>query len=92
MSTSQTPLTVADAEAQGVCTVCWDLPAGEGDGFHECETTTEREGEPLRVEVERIRALRPREELPSIEELSGSDPDFTGGMSTEEYLRSIRVG
>lgn len=33
----------------------------------------------------------PREEdLPSIDEFIGSDPDFTGDMSTEEYIRSIR--
>ena len=30
--------------------------------------------------------------LPTVAELTGSDPDFTGGLSTEEYIRSIRRG
>lgn len=46
--------------------------------------------EPVRVDVEWIRTLKARHELPSIEDLGGSDPDFTGGLSTEEYLRSLR--
>ena len=29
------------------------------------------------------------EDLPSIDDFIGSDPEFTGAMSTEEYLRSI---
>lgn len=49
-------------------------------------------GEPMRVDAEHIRALRRNDELPSIAEMGGMDPNFTGDMSTEEYLRSIRVG
>ena len=29
-------------------------------------------------------------ELPSIDEFIGSDPDFTGDMSTKEYVQRIR--
>jgi hypothetical protein len=28
--------------------------------------------------------------LPTAKELTGSEPDFTGDLSTEQYLRSIR--
>jgi hypothetical protein len=49
-------------------------------------------GEPLRVNVNRIRILRREDELPSTESLSGSDPDFTGGMDTVDYLRTVRGG
>jgi hypothetical protein len=49
-------------------------------------------GEPMRVDAEEIRILRPSKDLPSLSRLYGSDPDFTGDMTTEEYLRSIRVG
>jgi hypothetical protein len=31
-------------------------------------------------------------ELPTVAELTGGDPDFTGELSTEEYIRSIRRG
>ncbi|MCJ7509957.1 MAG: hypothetical protein MUP14_03605 [Dehalococcoidia bacterium] len=47
--------------------------------------------EPLRVELEEIRILREKGELPSTAEISGSDPHFTGDMSTEGYIGSIRA-
>jgi hypothetical protein len=47
-------------------------------------------GEPARVKVEQIRVLRKREELPTPGPLTGVDPSFTGDLSTEEYLRTIR--
>jgi hypothetical protein len=49
-------------------------------------------GEPQRVEIEDMRLARDSRELPTIEELSGSDPNFTGTLSTEEYIRQIRNG
>lgn len=49
-------------------------------------------GEPMRVDVRTIRRLRPRQELPSIEDIGGSVPEFSGELSTEGYMRSIRVG
>jgi hypothetical protein len=49
-------------------------------------------GEPLRVLVERIRVLKDASELPTIAEIRGIDPDFTGGLSTEDYVRSLRSG
>jgi hypothetical protein len=49
-------------------------------------------GEVLRIDVERVRRLRRESELPTIESLSGSDPDFTGDLTTAEYIRGIRRG
>jgi hypothetical protein len=49
-------------------------------------------GEPHRVELEQIRLMKDRTELPGIKELGGSDPEFTGGLSTEEYIKLIRNG
>lgn len=47
-------------------------------------------GEPLRVDVDRLRVFRPESELPTIDELAGSDPQFTDGMSTADYIRELR--
>jgi hypothetical protein len=47
-------------------------------------------GEPLRVDVERIALVGREEEPPSTASLAGSDPSFTGDVSTKEYIRSIR--
>jgi len=47
-------------------------------------------GEPMRVDVEHLRVLRPDSELPSTESLTGSRPDLTGELSTEEHLHEIR--
>jgi len=49
-------------------------------------------GEPMSVEIADIRRLRTEEELPKVADLTGSDPDFTGGLETSEYLRGLRVG
>jgi len=49
-------------------------------------------GEPLRVDAEDIKVLRRQEELPPTAALSGMDPSFTGKLSTEEYVRSLRSG
>jgi hypothetical protein len=49
-------------------------------------------GEPLRVDAEDIKVLRRKEELPSTAALSGMDPHFTGDLSTEDYIRSLRSG
>ena len=49
-------------------------------------------GEPMRVDPERIRTFRDPRDLPASAELKGIDPDFTGEMTTEEYLRSVRNG
>jgi len=46
--------------------------------------------EPLKVEVRSIRILGLDKRLPTAAELTGSDPNFTGDMSTDEYIRSIR--
>lgn len=48
------------------------------------------QNDPVRVDVEWIRTFAMESELPSIEQIGGNDPDFTGGMTTEDYLRSIR--
>ena len=49
-------------------------------------------GEPLRVDAEDIKVLRRQEELPPTAALSGMDPNFTGNLGTEEYVRSLRSG
>lgn len=48
--------------------------------------------EPIRIKAEHLRILREREELPTIAELGGKYPDFTGGLTSEEYVRSLRDG
>ena len=47
-------------------------------------------GDPVRMKVDRIRALPEARELPSLDELAGSVPDLTGNRSTEEFIRMIR--
>lgn len=42
------------------------------------------------VKLEELKVIPMEDELPSIDEFIGSDPDFTGDMSTGEYIRSIR--
>lgn len=48
--------------------------------------------EPLSVKVKVFRILGEGKRLPLAAELTGSDPDFTGDMTTDEYIRSIRRG
>jgi hypothetical protein len=48
--------------------------------------------EPITVELEELEIIAQEHELPTIEQFVGSDPDFTGDMTTEEYIRSIRNG
>ena len=48
--------------------------------------------EPLRVELQGLRILREKEELPRTTEVSGSAPDLTGAETTAGYLRRIRGG
>lgn len=47
-------------------------------------------GEPVRIKAERLRILRERKDLPTIAELGGKYPDFTGGLRSEEYVRRMR--
>ena len=49
-------------------------------------------GEPLSVQVNNLRVLRREDELPATADLTGSQPDLTGDLSTAAYLRSIRGG
>lgn len=55
-------------------------------GMVHCSKT----GEQVRVEVEQITVMPEDHELPSLDELQGSMPDLTGGLSTEEFLRMMR--
>ncbi len=48
--------------------------------------------EPKSVTVEELEVIPREEELPTVEKFIGSDPNYTGDMSTEEYIRSIRSG
>ena len=48
--------------------------------------------EPIRVEIEDLMILPKEDELPSPSEIRGMAPDFTGDLTTEEYLRRLRSG
>lgn len=47
-------------------------------------------GRIMQIEVEKIRFLRDRSELPGVQDIL--DPDFTGGLKSEEYLERLRDG
>lgn len=49
-------------------------------------------GQPVRLRVDRLEVLRRDEDLPAVDDIYGSDPDFTGGQDTEEYLEELRGG
>ena len=49
-------------------------------------------GEPVKVEVDRLRVLKEEKELPTIVEMLGMTPDITGDLSTEEHIRQLRDG
>lgn len=49
-----------------------------------------RLGDLVRVLVERLEVLPELIEAPSVDELLGSDPGFTGGLSSEDYVRGLR--
>jgi len=48
--------------------------------------------EPISVKLEELMVIPTEDELPSIEDFIGSAPDFTGDMTTGEYIWSIRSG
>jgi len=47
-------------------------------------------GEPLSVDANRIRLLRRPDQLPKTSDLYGIDPDFTGKLSSDEYVSMLR--
>ncbi len=47
-------------------------------------------GQPLKVAQPRLTVLPRRDELPTTEQLVGIDPDFTGSLTTDEYVRQLR--
>jgi hypothetical protein len=54
--------------------------------------TVNVKNEPIRVNVGTLRVLGSDKHLPSAKSLTGSDPGFTGELTTDEYIRSIRRG
>ncbi len=48
------------------------------------------EHEPVRVKAERLTAFAADGDLPTTASLWGSDPDFTGGLESVEYIRRMR--
>jgi hypothetical protein len=56
------------------------------------EIFSNAKGEPVKVAVSDFGLIEGTGRLPTVAELTGSDPDFTGGLTTEEYIRSIRRG
>lgn len=51
-----------------------------------------RQGNAVSMDASEIIALPPEDKLPTTRELQGSIPDFTGDMTTEEYIRDLRDG
>ncbi len=47
-------------------------------------------GDPIRVTLRGVTPLPDDSELPTAGDFVGSDPDFTGNLTTEEYLRRTR--
>jgi len=48
--------------------------------------------EPKSIMVEETEVIPREDELPTIDKFVGSDPNYTGDMTTKEYIRSIRSG
>ena len=48
--------------------------------------------EPKSIVVEELEVIPREDELPTIDEFVGSDPNYTGDITTEEYIRSMRSG
>lgn len=46
--------------------------------------------EPINVSLDKLEVIPTEDQLPTIEQFVGSDPDFTGDMTTGEFIRSIR--
>jgi hypothetical protein len=44
------------------------------------------------VSVEQMQFIARDEDLPTIDELTASRPDFTGTLTTDEYVRQMRDG
>ena len=54
------------------------------------ELTSEFEPQDVSYLLFRLKGLPREEELPSPSEIRGIDPDFTGELTTEEYIRRLR--
>ena len=54
------------------------------------EVTRNRRGQILHVDIERVELLPDEVIAPSVDELAGIAPWYTGDQSTDEYLRSVR--
>lgn len=54
------------------------------------EVTRNRRGQVLRVNIDRVELLPDEPGAPSVDDLAGIAPWYTGDQSTEEYLRSVR--
>jgi hypothetical protein len=54
------------------------------------EVTRNRRGQVLRVDISRVELLPDEPGAPSVDDLAGIAPWYTGDQSTDEYLRSVR--
>ena len=54
------------------------------------EVSYNAKDEPISVRVGELEMIPTEDELPTIEEFIGSDPEFSGDMTTGEYIRQIR--
>jgi len=53
-------------------------------------TQSNSRGETLRVLVDKIEPIDEHRQFPGVADIYGIDPDFTNGMSSDEYIRSLR--
>lgn len=59
------------------------------DAWGDLYLAAQGEGEPLKA-IDRIRAFLGENFPPTVDDIYGSDPDFTGDQSTEEYVAKLR--
>ena len=55
------------------------------------ELWRDAQGKPQRLKLAKLVVID-RDGLPSVADVSGIAPDFTGGLSSEDYVRQIRDG
>ena len=55
------------------------------------ELWRDEHGKPQRLELTGLRVID-QDDLPSVADVSGIAPNFTGGLSSEEYVRQLRDG
>ncbi len=47
-------------------------------------------GEPITIERGELNLMREEEALPTVDDIAGIDPDYTGSRNSAEYVRAMR--